>query len=36
MIEKLETTDIDEIQIKGRIQTSGIGFIITLINSNFI
>ncbi len=29
MMEKLETTDIDEIQINGRIKTSGIGFIIT-------
>ena len=29
MIEKIETTDIDEIQINGRGQTSGIGFIIT-------
>ena len=29
MIERLETTTIDEIEVTGRGQTSGIGFIIT-------
>ena len=31
MIQKIETTDIDEIQITDRDQTSGIGFIITYV-----